>query len=283
MSDRMIPYRIYICIVLMLSINVGISPAQPESVGTVAERVEIRNYAIFGSEHSRVEIKRQDLKGTVYYLMSGHGGPDPGAIGNYGKNVLSEDEYAYDVTLRLARRLIEHGALVYMITRDQNDGIRDESILRNDTDERVYPDLRIPANQLQRLKQRTNSVNKLYSKYRGRHQRLIVIHLDSRSRGENIDVFFYHHRNSRSGRQLAQNIHNTFTAKYKRFQPNRVYSGTVTSRSGLYVLRNTHPPAVFIELGNINNSRDQRRFILYDNRQALANWIADGIILDYRN
>jgi N-acetylmuramoyl-L-alanine amidase len=241
---------------------------------------EIRNYSIFGKDYSRVEILDNSLAGHVYYLMSGHGGPDPGASGKYGRYILSEDEYAYDVTLRLARNLIQHGALVYMITRDKNDGIRDESILSNDSDERCYPDRAIPVNQMERLRQRTNTVNDLYSKYRGRRQRLIVIHLDSRSTGENIDVFFYHHKNSKSGKNLANSIHSTFRTKYKKFQPNRNYTGTVSSRSSLYVVRNTHPPTVFIELGNIRNSKDQRRFVLHDNRQALANWITDGIIKD---
>lgn len=241
----------------------------------------VRNYSIFGKDYSRVEITDNKLGGAIIYLMSGHGGPDPGASGRYGKYILTEDEYAYDVTLRLARNLIGHGALVYLITRDENDGIRDQSILKSDKDETCYPSQPIPINQNARLKQRTNAVNSLYSKNRGSYQRLVVIHLDSRSTGENIDVFFYHHSNSRSGKKLADNIQNTFREKYKKYQPNRSYFGSVSSRSGLWVVRNTHPPTVFIELGNIRNQRDQQRFVIHDNRQAMANWITDGIIKDY--
>ncbi|MEE4115912.1 MAG: N-acetylmuramoyl-L-alanine amidase [Marinilabiliaceae bacterium] len=243
----------------------------------------VRYYDIFGSKYSKVEIKDNSLEGAVYYLMSGHGGPDPGALGKYGPYILAEDEYAYDVTLRLARRLIEHGALVYLITRDNNDGIRDQSILARDKDERCYPAEVIPVNQMARLRQRTNAVNRLYRKYRGRYQRLVVLHLDSSSSGENIDVYFYHHQHSRPGYLLANNIHNAIEAKYREHQPNRPYHGTVSQRSGLYVIRNTHPPTVFIELGNIRNARDQRRFVLADNRQALANWIGEGIEKDYES
>ncbi|MEF2942948.1 MAG: N-acetylmuramoyl-L-alanine amidase, partial [Phocaeicola dorei] len=50
----------------------------------------------------------------------------------------------------------------------------------------------------------------------------------------------------------------------------------------LYVLRNTTPVAVFLELGNIRNKRDQQRLVLKNNRQALANWIAEGIVKDYK-
>ncbi len=44
------------------------------------------------------------------------------------------------------------------------------------------------------------------------------------------------------------------------------------------MLRETHPVAVFIELGNIRNSNDQKRFLIESNRQAVANWLVDGLI-----
>jgi N-acetylmuramoyl-L-alanine amidase len=64
-------------------------------------------------------------------------------------------------------------------------------------------------------------------------------------------------------------------------QPNRGYEGTVSDRN-LYVTKNSFVPAVFIELGNINHTKDQQRFIIADNRQAVANWLRDGLIEDYK-
>ncbi|MCA6074099.1 N-acetylmuramoyl-L-alanine amidase family protein [Fulvivirga sedimenti] len=247
---------------------------------TVSEASSRMVEPLFGSKYKTITLKDEQLKGAVYYLVSGHSGPDPGAIGQYGPYELSEDEYAYDVTLRLARRLMEHGATVYMIVKDEDDGIRDEPILTLDTDERHYPDKEIPYSQRARLRDRVAVVNDLYSKHQGAYQRMLAIHIDSRSRGENIDVFFYHHMNSVNGRAMATSIHETFTKKYKRHQPNRNYYGSVSSRSSLYVVKYSYPPTVFIELGNIKNEKDQRRFVLADNRQALANWIAEGIISD---
>ena len=55
----------------------------------------------------------------------------------------------------------------------------------------------------------------------------------------------------------------------------------MTTRDGLYLIKNTRPPAVYIELGNIQNVRDQIRFIEENNRQALANWLTEGIIRDH--
>jgi N-acetylmuramoyl-L-alanine amidase len=48
------------------------------------------------------------------------------------------------------------------------------------------------------------------------------------------------------------------------------------------VIKNAVVPSVFIELGNINHTRDQKRFIISDNRQAVSNWLRDGLIEDYK-
>jgi N-acetylmuramoyl-L-alanine amidase len=152
-----------------------------------------------------------------------------------------------------------------------------------DRDEVVYPDLPIPLGQLARLRQRTDAVNELYRKHGAAYQRLIVTHVDSRSKGQNIDVFFYHHEKSRTGKKLAENIHETFRKKYARFQPNRTYSGTFEDRTNLYVVKNTLPPTAFIEIGNLRNIQDQKRILDPDNRQALANWICEGVLLDYES
>ena len=239
-------------------------------------------HPIFGKKYEKIPAIDNTLTGAIYYLVSGHGGPDPGALGKYGGNTLSEDEYAYDVTLRLARNLISHGATVYLIIQDKDDGIRDDAILPMDKEETTIKNDRLPLNQKERLKQRADEVNKLYYQNKGSFQRLLAIHIDSRSKGQNIDVFFYHHQNSQRGKSLAKEIHNVFKSKYDRHQPGRNYHGTVSARSGLYMVKNTLPPIVYIELGNIKNYRDQLRFVLSDNRQALANWIELGIINDYK-
>ena len=247
----------------------------------ILKEPESREYSIFGEEYANVVPKSEKLKGAVYYLVSGHGGPDPGAMAVYGGESIAEDEYAYDITLRLAKELLSHGATVYIIIRDYNDGIRDERVLKIDHDEVAYGDKIIPLNHVARLKQRVDIVNDLYQKNKGHYQRLIVTHVDSRSRGQNIDVFFYHHKKSKNGKKLAESIHKTFQKKYRRYQPNRTYSGTFGDRTELYLVRKTHPAMAYIEIGNIRNKKDQRRILDADNRQALAKWISDGVLLDH--
>ncbi len=172
---------------------------------------------------------------------------------------------------------------VYVIVRDENDGIREDEVLEIDRDEVVYPNQKIPLGQLARLEQRVEIVNKLYLKNAGKYQRLIVTHVDSRSKGQNIDVFFYYHEKSKNGRGLTESIHKTFQKKYKKYQPNRQYTGTFSDRSNLFLVKNTLPAMAYIEIGNIRNQKDQRRILNPDNRQALANWISQGILLDRKN
>lgn len=261
--------------------KIPVKPEENTNTEIKSDGSNIRTYEIFGEKYKDVTISSDELSGAIYYLVAGHGGPDPGAMGKYGNYTLCEDEYAYDVTLRLAKNLIEKGASVYMITRDPNDGIRDEQFLKPDKDEICYPNSAIPLNQMARLRQRKDAVNNLYLKNKGKFQRMIAIHVDSRGKGENIDVFYYYDKRSNTGLKAAKILQQTFDQKYNENQPGRGYHGTVSTRN-LYMVRNTYPPAVYIELGNINHYRDQKRFIETNNRQALANWLTIGLIKDFQ-
>ncbi len=260
------------------------APVAPEPPKEEPTAPEVVTHPIFGKNLEKVTIESDELKGAIYYLISGHGGPDPGALIKQGRKLVSEDEYAYDVNLRLARKLMAKGAKVYIIIQDPNDGIRDKKILEVDYDEVNYPKKKIPRSQRLRLRQRTETVNSLFLRNNNGkgYQRLIVTHVDSRSVGEVIDVFFYHHERSKKGKRLAESIQATFKKKYARYQPNRKYSGTVASRSGLYVIKNTMPAMVYIELGNLKNTKDQKRILDYNNREALAKWISEGLIADFK-
>lgn len=240
-----------------------------------------RKNKLFGSKYEDYIVKSSKLKGACFYLSSGHGGPDPGAVGKVNGKILHEDEYAYDVTLRLARRLLEEGATVHIIIQDAKDGIRDDMYLANSKRETCMG-AAIPSDQKKRLKQRSDKINTLYRTTKEKYRRGVFIHVDSRSNKKQLDVFFYHANKSASGKKLANTMKETFRSQYKKHQPGRGFTGTVTPR-GLYVLDNTSPIGIYAELGNIQNTFDQRRFLDPNNRQALANWMCRGFIQDYEN
>ncbi len=240
-----------------------------------------RVFPIFGKNYELTPLLDQKLKGKVFYIVSGHGGPDSGAQGKRGGHTLCEDEYAYDVALRLLRILISHGATAYMIVRDANDGIRDEECLRCDQDETVWGDRKIPRPQRERLQQRTDLINNLTernAKAGITDQTLIEIHVDSRSHDTKTDVFFYYRPESEISRQLALRFHKMFAQKYLRTRGQGGYNGTVSARSLFMLNQTVTPKAVYIELANIRNDWDQQRLVLKNNRQAVANWLSQVLL-----
>jgi N-acetylmuramoyl-L-alanine amidase len=231
--------------------------------------------AIFKDEE--IKVRSTKLSDRVFYIDSGHGGPDPGAQGKWMKKTICEDEYAYDVSIRLAKKLLENGATVYMITRDPNDGIRNQEILPCDHDEVHYPNTIMPLGQKARLTARAGVVNRLYKKHKkagAKQQRLICIHVDSRGRKEQTDVFFYYKPGSDLSEKLAITMQNVFANNYPK---GRGYEGEVSERD-LFMLRETKPVSVYVELGNLKNQFDLQRIILENNREAVASWLYEGFI-----
>lgn len=237
------------------------------------------NVPLMGPKYENIIVEDNSLEGQVYYIISGHGGPDPGAMCTDCASDMCEDEYAYDVSLRLARDLMQHGATVHMIVQDANDGIRDDQYLKCDIDETLLGKHTIPLNQLKRLKERADAVNKLYKKYKKKGvkvQKAIEIHVDSRNKDKRQDVFFYYNKNSEESKKLATTVQEVFESKYAKHQKDRGYHGYVESR-GLYMVRNLIPTTLFVELANIKNVEDHKRLIISSNRQALANWLFEGM------
>lgn len=239
-----------------------------------------RQFPIFGKKYAKTPLLSDKLKGQVFYIVSGHGGPDPGAMTKRSGNQLCEDEYAYDVALRLCRKLVANGATAYMITRDPNDGIRDSKYLGCDYDEVLWGNVKMYRQHKPRLFQRSNIINELHEKHlkQGvKKQKLIAIHIDSRSKSTQTDLFFYYYPTDQEGKELAYQLHKTMKGKYKKYRSNGKYSGTVSGRD-LHMLRETQPSSVYIELGNIANAHDQQRIIIQSNRDALAKWLYEGLI-----
>ena len=234
-------------------------------------------YAIFGEAYAQVKRKDSRLAGQVFYLVSGHGGPDPGAVGRKRDHTLCEDEYAYDVVLRLARAIIEHGGVPYVVVRDEDDGIRDEEYLACDQDETVWGGDPLPRDQRLRLAQRSDVINELARERAGVPQTCIVVHVDSRHAEAQTDLFFYHQRGDAASEGLAEEMRATMRRNYRRHGRTREYQGTVSTRD-LHMLREVDVPTVYIELGNIQHAFDQKRVLKASNRQALAKWFAEGLV-----
>src|SRR5690606_32353225 len=109
--------------------------------------------------------------------------------------------------------------------------------------------------------------------------RCIEIHIDSRSKKEQIDVFVYHLEGSSGGKQLSEKLLKVFEEKYDFYQKGRGYNGEIKTRA-LYTLVHAQPVAVYAELGNIMHQKDQNRILIPENRELLAKWMAEAMVRD---
>ena len=252
----------------------------PAAVKTKPEnKLMIRN-SLFGSANREFPKIDNSLSGKVFYLVSGHGGFDPGAVCKDCDEVLCEDEYAYDIVLRMAKALLQKGAIVEIIIQDKNDGIRDDKFLKCDDDEISINGKEIPKHQLRKLNARSIDINKLYRHYNNKgykDQKAIMVHIDSNSPNLKMDTYFLYYEGSKSSKKMAQNMYETFKHKYDVHQKNRGYKGSIRRGNHLFMLNRTLPPAILVELANIKNKNNQKRFTLPSNRQALAEWLAEGV------
>lgn len=256
----------------------NLNTTQAEAINKTEIKKNTLDIALFGNKHSQVEVLGNHLRGQVFYIKGGHGGPDPGAMAKIDDKIYCEDEYANDIALRLGRKLIQYGAIVHFIVYDPDDGIRDDEYLPCDKDELHAGKRDIQVNQIQRLRTRVQIINDYYESYRKKgvkNQKFISIHIDSRNESLELDTHFYYQEGSKVGQEMAVNTQAVFEKKFGELG-SRKYTGTVKARD-LYVVKYSRPPCLFVEVGNIQNVNDQKRILDPDNRQTLADWLYEGI------
>ena len=162
-------------------------------------------YDLFGDDYASIKKESSALGNVAFFLVSGHGGRDPGAVGTRDGKPLHEDEYAYDVTLRVAHGLMSHGAEIHMMVTD-DDGIRDTKYLTPDQDERNADGS--PVSRNKRVQERVEQINVLAKKSTAQIKRVIEIHVDARERSSTqVDVHFYY--NSPQGLRLSSILRDT--------------------------------------------------------------------------
>ena len=258
-----------------------VATSSPDGEQSAPEKASKKSgYDIFGDAYREIERLDSKLAGQYFYLITGHGGPDPGAMAKIDGNTVCEDEYAYDVVLRMARHILLHGGVPYVIVRDPDDGIRDDRYLACDYDEEVWGDLAVPRDQVERLTQRTETVNALSRKAELagiKTQYCVEVHVDSRHAERQTDLFFYYQKKSDASEDMAEDMRDALKRNYKKQGRSKEYEGSVRSRD-LFTLREVGIPTIYIELGNIQHVFDQKRVLIADNREALARWLVEGIL-----
>ena len=175
------------------------------------------------------------------FIDPGHGGPDPGAIGNG----VTEEFVNLNVSLELARLLRDAGYQVrlYRTTSDEN-------VLENKNED---------------LRNRARTANDWNADY------FISIHTNSSVRPEAQGVEAYVYRLGGTSERLAQSIVNSVSDELG--SRNR---GVM--QANFAVLRRSQMPAVLVELGYLTNATEALNLNSPAWQKAVAAAIFDGII-----
>ncbi|EIV99724.1 N-acetylmuramoyl-L-alanine amidase CwlD [Thermoanaerobacter siderophilus] len=188
-------------------------------------------------------FKTVPIMNKVVVIDAGHGGPDPGKPGKYGKD---EDELNLEIAQKLRELIEESGGIVVMTRED--DTLSDSSLSKD-------------------LKNRVVKANEVIADV------LISIHLNSFSQSKYKGAQVFYQNNSEKGKLLAeliqQELRNTLDPDNDRM---------AKSSNSYYLLRNAKMPAVIVECGFMSNPEEEK-LLNDENYQYKIAWaIYKGLI-----
>lgn len=188
------------------------------------------------------EVGDGKIAGKVIVVDAGHGGTDTGARSNDGS--VNEKDITLSVAIRVAEKLSKQGATVVMTRKT---------------------DVKIP------LKERAEIAN------RNKADFFVSIHINSNqlANSRSGSISFYHGGNVISS-VLAECMQkhigsNTGLPSIGVWSDTRIYS------TGFAVLRYSKMPAVLLELGFINHTKDLKRMVQSDFQAKVAESVVNGL------
>lgn len=237
----------------------------------------------------------QDLAGLVVIIDPGHGGVDPGSHGTFPSgssrvNVV-EDEYCYDVAMRLRRQVVARGGIAVVTLRDTKQGQTTSERLQNQVipsdGNEVFTRNRatVTAGNVG-MSQRTRYANDILTRY-GKSARVVFIsiHFDvAGTRKDLAGVHFIAPPDPQPVPELIQALVEEFRKGNRLRKDSSQEEYHVVTKSGevrdLFVLRPSLIKVrqrVLIELGNFNHAGDVWRIRSPGVRDAYVECIVSAL------
>ena len=188
-------------------------------------------------------------------LDAGHGGEDGGAVAQDGTQ---EKDINLAIALKL-RPLLESSGIRVVMIRDQDVSVGDSDL--ETVKERKRSDLQ---NRLQLLKEE------------GEESILLSIHQNHFSQSQYYGTQIFYSPNNPQSAVVAESIQNSVV---KSLQPENERSCKEAGNS-IYLLWNTHSPAVIVECGFLSNQSESKKLQdpAYQTQMAFSIWLG---FLDY--
>ena len=237
---------------------------------------------------SRNGRRNPPLKGWKVVIDPGHGGRDPGAIVSNTDGVnrsvyVVEDEYVYDIALRVYERLRLHGAQVELTVISPNHLIRENtpaSVTFVHEQNEVYNDARInrkrdPAvrPKLNNIGQRVAIANRFFRRARRGKSLFVSLHADNSPKRPKGPLVIYLNRNGKidtRSRRFARVMQKALD------EPN--LPAQIAGRS-LAVLRDNRAYAeILVEIRNVHDKGEAWALRFHRNRQKDAERIVKGVL-----
>ncbi|MGN8913201.1 N-acetylmuramoyl-L-alanine amidase family protein [Anaerofustis butyriciformans] len=192
------------------------------------------------------------LEGKTICIDAGHGGKDPGKVGN----IKNEDDLNLEVTLKLKDILMSMGANV-VLTRDSENGLYEDGSLvwRKKDDMKIRREI---------IKESNCDI-------------LISIHMNSHtddSRGAEVLYLKDHEKSELLAKRIKEQLDNT--SKYSKER-------NIEPHDDLYILKNDNIPSVLIECGFMSEANEEKLLNDEEYQKQLSNYIALGVVKYFYN
>lgn len=230
--------------------KIPFAPDSFKNMGRAISLPEGTETPLFDVELAKLDLKSEELKNAVYYLV----------VENEGQN-----NFIAPMATNLASRLLVNGAKVYLI--------------KNTVDIGQTADTDLEAKALFRAQQYVDVVNKRYLKNQGKYQRLLILRGNGSLQSKNLDVSFYHHDGSDEGEKLADNLEAIFGRYSKKTGKSKDTPSVFADNQSLFLARNMLPPITVLSISDAV-AQPVRHLVRKDQR-ALTRWIANGMLQDY--
>lgn len=220
-------------------------PYAPDSFKNMGRNIQLPSgdeTAIFKGELASLKMEDSTLQNTVYYLITNDSGK------------IRPNKLKNEIARRMARKLLEHSARVYVLDNSLNDSLN--------------------------LMDLSSLVNKRYLRHHGAYQRLLVIKADDDLTKSKTEVTVHHYAESREGKKMANSILKVLGGNAVKHKSVQEYSRIFTDFKEVSFAKNILPTITFIEMGR-NSDKTSKTLKVSSNKRNIADLITSGILSDY--